>query len=1327
MTVPTPSSSRSNQNHTRIHQDRGDSARDHILTSPSRGSPATETALYTTVDNLILPGVIGATVEGPKTPLRSPKTRRSYNYFGSNNNNNNSEPNGYHNNVDMSSYASPHTPKKNHSSSLRQSCETLLHRDDDGLSRYVDTEVPLQPAFGSDRHRYNNNNDNNNNSSNSNSDDIDDRDDGRHPGYVTPRVGKRYRENFRPHDTPIAPFKRHFSININNINNNNNDQSSSNDRRSNGHASHLHQSSPRRNMGRHGSYSGSSEEEDEHADEEETERDHRHLLARILPRGASQEAAQRVPVSLELEMDQEASPQNLEDNYGNPYGHSRLSHHNTADYEDHDAEEGLDIGNYEDELYPLERLRSHSYEANDIEDDIEDFDEEAMAVELEREAAEQKKEQEQLGFIKRWASLLRKQRDEFGWGTPKRPADYQTNSDSDSGRSFTSARVRKGPFGRQRSARPRPSQTMPSLAIPRTPSPVTNRTPSRVSKNDSFNVPLMKQLDSGIGGSQDSHDEERAVNNEVEASDRDQYRPLQRVTSSEKWEREDYDTGEPAYQFEFESEDDRSDHGDSVNDIAQDPSVVKNLPSNTQQSGRRRRMLVVRDRRQRSRSFPQRQRVYPWHVVWRMVQGYCLTVEGFIRSSIITLQFWFWTALAWIRFAVEWPWSQKYKARNTVESWIEAGVNSGLLSPGTLFGVAVLILTLWGGHSLGLGNISTDQMVPKSQRDCSNDTVLPSPTRGGLRDMLTSAWARFSWSNHDDTKEQQGQNVSWREWVPHVPSVDLWIPFRDQNKKPASSTDRIQIPTDQIQSFEELESRIKLIQKALDDLGRADDQLGRKFQTKFDDLSDWVSVVERDLNRVSEDVKSLKAYVQEGGWIEQTIKLIHDEIPSQLVVSRDPQTGNLSIPNEFWDTAKDLFMTSEQVQKLVHDQIALEEHEPSDQQESSSGRWGWKSSRSSDKKSGKVARWEDYLQENERAMAMFVEDRMSLVSKGVFLKLVKEEANQIWQGVEKKVMDLLEKQGKLQGMNAPSRFGHRGSSTAESNSNNNNGRALTDVEHELISGLIDEALEKYSADAIAKPDYALFTAGGRILTGLTSPTFDGGAVDGKTGFFNRVTRWTAGWAAGYLGRDMLQRKSIEPEMHPGNCWPMNGTDGQLAIRLAREIVVTEVTIEHADSRIVSNMTSAPREIEIWSLRGREKVSQEPSGSKEAGTSTTAESDTGKKEDTQQERGSTASAGTSAWWREGVPWPGSTLLTTIEYEAKVTRPQDSTGHDDGDQESSLARKPKARQTFSIPLSKQTTPSIGVALRIKSNWGDPRYTCVYRVRIHGYEPEVQKSLL
>ncbi|KAK3838279.1 MAG: hypothetical protein J3R72DRAFT_386939 [Linnemannia gamsii] len=1357
MNIPTPSRTRTQP---RVSSDLHHTVNDYSSPARSKATTTTTPPLYTSVDNLLLPGVIGATVQGPKTPIRSPNAKRVLDFFPHANNSSDSKKNNMA--YPSSPFAVPQPRRAN--------------------GNYIDTEValdrPLSQGYSQTTFRNG----------------------GNIP--VTPQ-GKQYRKAFRPHDTPIAGSKRPQSSNIiDNVRNN----GGSNGRKSGGLASYLYRASPfvddlADDRATPVSPLGNNNYDNDEDDDKENQ-------------SSANLRSRQETDHLERTMDH----QFYSSQAGNEEDPRDEFEHNNA-YEEDD--QGLDIGEREDEIYPQERFRGNSYQDAMLDDQ----DDESMDEQTEHEVAELKREQEQLGFIKRWAHLLRQQRDEFGWGGSKQPDGYPSEgSDIDSDSSFTSARVRRESYQRKKSpvasrlsrviaapataskspspqprsstpqprlstpqprlSTPRPRSATPQLASPQLrpmsprsqpTSPRSQPTPSRSqvisprsSDKSPFNIPSMRQFDSGIGldGSQESYDEaelqeempedeadvEEEEEEEVDEQEADDIRlagveddlivqdwPVQRrVTpsprpSSQAGAIQDEQDEHPYITERFDQHSDTSDY----------ESETEGPPrygfSSRPQYSDEPQHIWHHERAYHTSYQPsdasENARVYPWHVVEHAIVGYMDTAQHWYHSLTTALEHYAWVIFSWVAFIVLWPWTQRHAVRNVGESWVRAGVASGLLQPGTLFGVALLGLALWGSHKFGYESFSGI----KDGRACNNETVVQSPGRGLLlKEIVSNTWDKISWpaTPHRGRDSSNRSTRQWFDWVPKAPSVDKWIPFR-KGKKPSSSSfpspsSTIQIPTEQIQSLEGLESRIDWIQKKLVDLGHADARLDKDLHSKLEDMSIWVSGVEHKLNKVSSDVNrvssdvnmvsnkvdSLEKYVRDGLWIEQTVlELVRDEIPRHLVVAHDPKTGKLTIPSEFWDTARELFMTSEQVQKSIQDQVALlgQDSDSDERQEddsSASGRWTWGGSSRGKKKGGKAIGWDDFLLENEKAMSSFVEGRMSKVSRTVFLGLVRTEANLIWQSLERNVVAMLEKQGKLEGKPAPTKGSH-----ASSSSTNSPERALTDVEQDLISGLIDKALEKYSADALAKPDYALYSAGGRIIPRLTSANY-----------FHHVEPTWLGRLGGRFfvslpRREKPAEKAIEPDMHTGECWAMNGQEGQLAIRLARKIVITEVTIEHADPSVVLDLGSAAREIEVWSLRGREDAapstpqSARPNVESSSSRTTLAEED--KQETMSGESTTTPSSNKQAsWWREGSPWPGSTLLTTIEFNANKTV---SSGNDDNNGGGiDATEKPKSRQTFSIPLSKQVVASVGAVFRIKSNWGHPKMTCIYRVRVHGYEP-------
>ncbi|KAF9351978.1 hypothetical protein BGX34_000253 [Mortierella sp. NVP85] len=931
--------------------------------------------------------------------------------------------------------------------------------------------------------------------------------------------------------------------------------------------------------------------------------------------------------------------------------------HDPYDSQEGDMSDDLDIGSHEYDSQVEERFAQGHAGYDDPSDDSEDSYERAARLRRQkREAKELKREQEQLGFIKQLTNFLRKQRDDLGWGTPQKQnasgdddddegedeKELDLNSDAD--RYLTSARTRRGsPWRRERP--PRRISTSVEMA-----EDYYNSLVNRMEGPPSPLPTLQRTLTPN------------SLQKKATAPEILQHRPTTPVTLQR--------TQTP-------------------------PTLLRTRTPPTLQP---RVTPPVRHRPTTPPPIPRRS-ITPPHLQeqYREVGTPMRRKES---SSLPARRGAAPQAVGQDTTAMSSPLNRMWV---TGKSWIHAGVASGLLNPGTLTGVAVLCLVVLMRSILGYDGSSGYSTGGNGGAAC-NDTVVPPQQQVVLRDVLSNTWDKLAW-NPSQSSPTDGANTSGeqdasrddqRGWfsrlIPQVPSISHWIPSRatespDSKGRKKNKGGSIQIPAEEIHSLEELEARVEWIQKVLVDLGHADEQLSRDFQTKFDGMSVWIAGVEHKLTKVSQEVASLREYVQDGRWIEQTVlEWIRDEIPRHLVVSRDPRTGKLTIPGEFWDTARQLFMTPEQVEASVQEKLTklgLDSEDDAEQEGSSTNTGGWRW-RSSKKNKAAIVSWEDFLRENEKAMSDFVEGRMSRVSRAAFLNLLKTEASAIWQELEHNVMALLEKQGKLQGKNAPTR-GHRSSSS----STVDHDRALSEVEQELIMGLIDEALEKFSADAIAKPDYALWSAGGRIIPMLTSPSYYQEVKPtlwGRLGlkYFVKVPR-----------RENPVEKAIQPDVHAGECWAMEGPFGQVGIRLAREIFVTEVTIEHADHSVVLDSNSAPKEIEIWGL-GNDEFMQ-------AGTS----SDILAGQQQQQQQSSSSSSQTTANtndpqgspWRDGIPWEGARLLTTIQYDAQSDM--------------------KPRQTFSIPLSKQNIPSIGVAVRIKSNWGHPNYTCLYRVRVHGHE--------
>ncbi|KAF1465906.1 SUN domain-containing protein 2, partial [Pygoscelis antarcticus] len=132
---------------------------------------------------------------------------------------------------------------------------------------------------------------------------------------------------------------------------------------------------------------------------------------------------------------------------------------------------------------------------------------------------------------------------------------------------------------------------------------------------------------------------------------------------------------------------------------------------------------------------------------------------------------------------------------------------------------------------------------------------------------------------------------------------------------------------------------------------------------------------------------------------------------------------------------------------------------------------------------------------------------------------------------------------------------------------------------------------------------------------------------------------------------------------PGYCWPFQGSRTEVLIRLPAQIRPTAVTVQHTSKRAspLGTVSSAPRDFTVSVSLCR-----------------------------------ALGAGTWPWGKAGLDEEGKdeTLLGTFTYTVQK----------------------ELTQTF--PLQDGIPSAFRfLKLVIRSNWGKPGYTCIFRMRVHG----------
>ncbi|UZJ51971.1 hypothetical protein CBS101457_001291 [Exobasidium rhododendri] len=262
-------------------------------------------------------------------------------------------------------------------------------------------------------------------------------------------------------------------------------------------------------------------------------------------------------------------------------------------------------------------------------------------------------------------------------------------------------------------------------------------------------------------------------------------------------------------------------------------------------------------------------------------------------------------------------------------------------------------------------------------------------------------------------------------------------------------------------------------------------------------------------------------------------------------------------------------------------------------------------------------------------------------------------------------------------------FEKSGSWKKKSSSRQESGSSLDELSvgatsKEAIVALIEEALEIYSADRLARRDFALYTAGGRVIPSLTSPTYN---LQSRS-FFS-------------LGGNRKQVEKVKPpvialhyETSPGMCWAFQGDDGQLGIGLARKVIVSDITLEHVSPSIsLEAGTSAPRDVTVWGLVERQEDQRRLVAYRLS------------QQQQQQQRDEDHDLYVD-FPTAAPPSNHHLLLSSFTYDIASNR---------------------AIQTF--PASKEARtlqiPVNIVQVRVTSNHGNKDFTCLYRIRVHGQE--------
>ena len=241
----------------------------------------------------------------------------------------------------------------------------------------------------------------------------------------------------------------------------------------------------------------------------------------------------------------------------------------------------------------------------------------------------------------------------------------------------------------------------------------------------------------------------------------------------------------------------------------------------------------------------------------------------------------------------------------------------------------------------------------------------------------------------------------------------------------------------------------------------------------------------------------------------------------------------------------------------------------------------------------------------------------------------------------------------------------------------------------LISHLVDTAVVRSTTrDIISRADFALHSAGARIIPSLTSHTLEMRPATLR----GTVLSWMTGHGR-EMGRSPIT--ALHQDIHSGLCWPMSGDFGQLGVALSFPAYITDITIDHVATDVAFDLRTAPRDMEVWGLvEGKENLEKVVAF--------------------RTERAAQRAEAVRVAEESGSPLPEEPDEDIYPPTLPVNQP--------------FVRLASFTYDINAPSNIQTYPvrqeiqDLGVdfgivALVVKNNWGKKEYTCLYRFRVHG----------
>lgn len=462
-----------------------------------------------------------------------------------------------------------------------------------------------------------------------------------------------------------------------------------------------------------------------------------------------------------------------------------------------------------------------------------------------------------------------------------------------------------------------------------------------------------------------------------------------------------------------------------------------------------------------------------------------------------------------------------------------------------------------------------------------------------------------------------------------------------------------------IQGLTQISNDFTVVNKQVDEYSSITDEL----QGSFKDLSSSLSELQRVVSHQEDDSSDLRTTVtQHGDAISSSIESIQkaakeiETLQTRMTYLEQAKTGTDSVMDIL-----ESYLPSRLVVSVDPDTKAISAIPEF---------WSFLDSLLQDKFSGVLdayeferrtdspqptVNWEDFLRFNEKAIQSLIENQIN-DSWNTHTVVSKEDFQQELQERLGLFRDELSEQ--LEELDKKVRTAVEYSGQHQDPDNN----VATGL---ALENLVRDHIEAYnSRSVLAKPDFASRVNGARVDRPNTSKTY---SPHSSRSVFYRMARGLTSLAG--FGRVVLNppEAALNEDTSVGSCWPLDGQSGKLGVLLASAMYPTDLSIEHIPSKVSLNPATAPRNISLWI--------QVTDGMKRQAIKDII---------TQP-------------LRQDIPDDYVRVLSST-YNVYSRR---------------------GAQVFAIPyaVQKLAGSTDKAIVSIDENWGNPLYTCLYKVRLYG----------